>query len=103
MIHIPFGSMLVVRSDVWHGGILGGKGNMRFHAAIIVHEDSKEKDELVYGCDNVVAKTTFDNLKVDYKEAKNLLGLRITETLPQMVKYLKENHIFPQSYYKNLK
>ena len=44
MIHIPFGSMIVVRSDVWHGGILGVKGNMRFHAAIIVHEDSNGKD-----------------------------------------------------------
>ena len=103
MIYIPFDSMLVVRSDVWHGGLLGEKGKMRFHAAIIVHEDSKEKDELVYGCNNIAGKRTFDNLKVDYKEAKNLLGLRITETLPQMVKYLKENHIFPQSYYKNLK
>ena len=77
--------------------------NMRFHAAIIVHEDSKEKDELVYGCDNVVAKRTFDNLQVEYKEAKVLLRQKVAETLPQMVKYLKENHIFPQSYYKNLK
>ena len=24
MIHIPFGSMLVLRNDVWHGGIVGG-------------------------------------------------------------------------------
>ena len=55
----------VVRGGVWHGVILGGKGNMRFHDAIIVHNDSKEKDELVYGCDNVVAKRTFDNPQVD--------------------------------------
>ena len=46
-MNIPFGSMLVVRSDLWHGEILGGKGNMRLHAAIIVHEYSKEKDQLV--------------------------------------------------------
>ena len=103
MIYIQFGSMIVARSDVRYGGILLGKGNMRFHAAIIVHKDSKEKDELVYRCDNVVAKRTFDNLKVDYKKAKKLLGKRFTETLPQMVKYLMENFILPQSYYKNLK
>ena len=63
---------------------------MRFHDAIIVHEDSKGKDKLVYRCDNIVAKRVFDNLRVVYKEAKVLLGKHITETLPQMLKYLNK-------------
>ena len=39
MVHIPFGSLLVLRSDVWHGGVVGGKGNLTFHAVIIHKND----------------------------------------------------------------
>ena len=33
-IYIPFGQMLILRSDIYHSGHFGGKGNMRFHAVI---------------------------------------------------------------------
>ena len=56
MVHIPFGSMLVLRSDVWHGGIVGGKGNLRFHAAIMARDDLMSDDHLVYDCTPTVVK-----------------------------------------------
>ena len=34
LLHIPFGSFLVLRDDVWHGGIIGGEGNIRVHGGI---------------------------------------------------------------------
>ena len=76
MIHIPFGSMLVARSDVWHGGILGGKGNIRFHATMTVHEDSKDTDELVYGCIDVATKELLTTFKWTTRRRKFCLGKR---------------------------
>ena len=32
MVHIPFGSILVLRSNIWHGGLSEGNGNLQFHA-----------------------------------------------------------------------
>ena len=32
---IPFGSILILIEDVWHGGLSGGVGNVRLHGAII--------------------------------------------------------------------
>ena len=34
LVHIPLGSFLVLREDVWHSGIVGGEGNVRVHGGI---------------------------------------------------------------------
>ena len=34
LVHIPLGSFLVLRKDVWHSGIVGGEGNVRVHGGI---------------------------------------------------------------------
>lgn len=34
-LRIPFGSFVLTRADVLHGGCYGGKGNMRFHSIIL--------------------------------------------------------------------
>ena len=89
MIHIPFGSMLVLRSDVWHGGIVGGKGNLRFHAAIMVKDDMLDHDNLVYDCSPATAKKHFDGLKVEYDKAKTLFHPETIRTLTLLPEYLK--------------
>ena len=59
MIHIPFGSMLVLGSNVWHGCIVGGKDNLRFHAVIMAKDDMLEHDNLVYDCSPATANKHF--------------------------------------------
>ena len=104
MIHIPFGSMLVLRSDVWHGGIVGGKGNLRFHAAIMAYDDFTSDDQLVYNCTPTMAKKKFNGLRVQYSEAKTLLHPETMRTLPLLPQYLKAHCLhLPSSYFKNLK
>ena len=103
MIHIPFGSILVLRDDVWHGGIVGGKGNIRFHAAILVRENIDSHDHLIYECGPDDAKRAFGSLEVNYSEHKCLLSPRTMEALPCLLDYLKKHAHFSKSYYKNLK
>ena len=79
MVHIPFGSMLVLRSDVWHGGIVGGKGNLRFHAAIMARDDLTSDDQLVYNCSPAVAKKKYNGLRVQYSEAKHYFAKKLRE------------------------
>ena len=104
MVHIPFGSMLVLRSDVWHGGIVGGKGNLRFHAAIMARNDLMETDQLVYDVTPKEAKKKFDSLQVDYSEAKTFFDKDTKRTLPYLAKYIQAHckHL-PPAYFKNLK
>ena len=104
MIHIPFGSMLVLRSDVWHGGIVGGKGNLRFHAAIMARDDLMSTDQLVYDVTPKEAKKKFDSLKVYYSKAKTFFDNDTKRTLPYLAKYIQAycKHL-PPAYFKNLK
>ena len=102
MIHIPFGSILVLRDDVWHGGIVGGKGNIRFHAGILARDNIDVQERLIYGCGDE-AKSSFGSLKVNYGESRCLLSPCTMEALPGMLDYLKKHSHFPKSYYKNLR
>ena len=104
MIHIPFGSMLVLRSDVWQGVLVGGKGNLRFHAAIMSRDDMLDTDRLSYDCIPSKAKKTFDGLKVEYDKAKTFFRQETMRTLPLLPDYLKTRckHL-PPHYLNNLK
>ena len=88
MIHILFGSMLVLRSNVCHGGIVVGKCNLRFHAAIMIHDDMLDTDKLAYDCSPSDTKKHFDGLKVEYDKAKNVFHPETMRTLPLLPKYL---------------
>ena len=44
-IHIPFGTVLFLRSDIAHSGIFGSKGNLRLHCAF--QPESNPGDKLV--------------------------------------------------------
>ena len=34
LVHIPLKSFLVLREDVWRGGIAGGEGDLRVHSGL---------------------------------------------------------------------
>ena len=36
LVHIPFGTMFTMRSDVYHGGCLGSEGNVRMQISFVV-------------------------------------------------------------------
>ena len=103
MVHIPFGSLLVLRNDVWHGGVVGGKGNLRFHVAIIHKPDMTSTEQLVYDLPSGKASKTFEKLKVNYDEDKCFLPPTVMTSLPQMTKYLLEHLPFFPAYFNNLK
>ena len=48
LLHIPFGSVLVLDGRAVHGGIAGSPGNMRFHSAIILRCDIDVSAKLEY-------------------------------------------------------
>ena len=103
MVHIPFGSLLVLRNDIWHGGVVGGKGNLTFHAAIIHKNDMTSTEQLVYDLPSGKASKTFEKLKVNYDEDTCFLPPTVMTSLLQMTKYLLEHLPFPPAYFNNLK
>ena len=48
LIWIPLGSFLVLCNDVWHGGLCGGKGNIRVHGSIFVSVTIETTKRLTY-------------------------------------------------------
>ena len=84
-------------------GLWGGKGNIRFHAAILVRDNIDVQERLIYECGPDDAKRAFGSLEVNYRKSKCLLSPRKMEALPSLLDYLKKHGHFSKSYYKNLK
>ena len=60
LMHIPFGTALLLRGDVYHGGCYGSKGNIRFHAHFTPIEciaDGRELDIMNLGCNERFRET----------------------------------------------
>ena len=102
MVYIPFGSLLVLRSDVWQGGVIGGKENLRFQQQSFINNMTRI-EQLVYDLPSGKASKTFKKLKVNYDEDKCFLPPTVMTSLPQMTKYLLEHLPFPPAYFNNLK
>jgi hypothetical protein len=59
-MHIPFGTALLLRGDVYHAGCYGTKGNIRFHANLTPEEcvaDGREVGILNQGCNERLRET----------------------------------------------
>ena len=63
LVKIPFGSCLILWDDVWHGGIVGGEGNIRFHGAIVAKTNLPTSNHLAYGTGRTL-KEAFLELRV---------------------------------------
>ena len=76
LLHIPFGTLLVSRNDVWHEGFCGHVGNLHLHANIWpMHGYSVAKggDHLTYGAHENKEYLKEKVLKeIDYKKAINV-------------------------------
>ena len=48
LVHIPLGSFIVLCQDVWHGGIVGGEGNVRVHGGIFEAWAFQSASKLTY-------------------------------------------------------
>ena len=78
-----------------------GKGNMRFHAAIIAKKNMT--NTLTYEGGLKEAKKAFSHLKVDYKEGKELLHPNTMQKFSAIPNIMKETMPFPADFYENLK
>ena len=106
LVHIPLGSFLVLREDVWHSGIVGGEGNVRVHGGIFEAWAFNTTSQLVYppvSKDNIpnlkAYKKGFDDVHnkdpIDYENAVTMVSPKQAEQLKQM--YLNLCKSFPVS------
>ena len=65
LVHIPLGSFLVLREDVWHSGIVGGEGNVRVHGGIFEPYAFSTTSKLIYP---PASKEQYPNLRAYKKE-----------------------------------
>lgn len=99
LLYIPFGSMLVLDGDVWHGGIVGSPGNVRFHAAILPIADITISDQLVYRPGN---KQWYRDLKFDPRSAINVLPEDHWDEIKKVIPYIKHTFCIPDSLFAPL-
>ena len=85
LVKIPFGSILILREDVWHGGLIGGVGNVRLHGAIIANEHILSTKNLKYGMQNI--KREFSGMKVDYSTSVDLLNKSKTDAIKDIIPF----------------
>ena len=82
LVWIPLGSFLVLRDDVWHGGLCGGAGNVRVHGGIFDSMAIESTGILAYPPSTSLANymkghNSKHNRKgsgVNYENAINLVG-----------------------------
>ena len=94
LVHIPLGSFLVLREDVWHSGIVGGEGNVRVHGGIFEAWAFNTTNTLAYppaikdGANLRAYKKEFDAVRnkdpIDYEHAITMVSNRQVEQLKQM-------------------
>ena len=93
LVHIPLGSFLVLREDVWHGGIVGGEGNVRVHGGIFEAWAFQSATKLTYPPANQGEslrnyKRAFDSVHndqpIEYEKAISMVSDNQLEELEQM-------------------
>ena len=94
---ISFGSILILREDVWHGGLIGVVGNVNLHASIIANEHILSTKILKYGSWNL--KWAFSGMKVDYSTSVDLMSKSKTDTIKDIIPFMKEILVFDNNYY----
>jgi hypothetical protein len=82
-MHIPFGTALLLRGDVYHAGCYGSKGNIRFHAHFTPNEctaDGRELDIMNVGCNERFWETDLLSESVNsLMVSKNKQQMQFTE------------------------
>ena len=97
LVKIPFRSILILREDVWHGGLIGGIGNVRLHSAIIANKHILSTKLLKYGSWNL--KRAFSGMKLDYSSSVDLLRKSKTYAIKDIIPFMTKKLILDNNYY----
>ena len=107
LIHIPFGSFFMLRSDVIHGGCCGDPGNTRLQVSFICHKMIENYRELGHANSDICKdKGFYHPPMVDYNQVKELLDVEHQNTLARYPSTIKEKYfmggkMFPPKECKN--
>ena len=110
LVFIPLGSFLVLRDDVWHDGLCGGKGNLWVHGGIfdsvaiqtttnLTYPDSMSLANYMKGHNSVHNKR---GEHTDYDTSIDLLGKETSDLLGQMVSTIQNSFAFPNGFFEKL-
>ena len=95
---IPFGSFILLRSDVVHSGMCGGVDNLSLHCKLLsTSVSNEEKVVFVMTGQEWVEYVKEQNLKVSYDQAKPILDGKCMENVLR----LKNTFVTNYSIYKN--
>ena len=94
-MHIPFGTVFTMRSDVIHGGCLGSVGNCRIQISFVVDNMAENYRELGHVrrciCTN---NNIFDTDDVNTHRALSLVNQETTHDLTSKAQEIEDNYIF---------
>ena len=94
LVHVPFGTALLLRGDVYHAGSYGTKGNIRFHAHLTPHQCTAEGREL--GIMNIDCNERFRETDLAAEHVNDILLQKNKQQRKFTSKYLKRmKQIFP--------
>ena len=101
---IPFGSCLILRDDVWYGGIVGRKGNIRLDGGVFEAGDAASTNHLVYGIDENVEEvfSSLKGMEVNYGDSINLLPEQQTKDIKDIIKFQLDTCIFDKTFNSNI-
>jgi hypothetical protein len=88
LIHIPFGTALLLRGDVYHAGSYGSTGNLRFHAHLTPHRCTADGREL--GIMNIDSNERLRETDLPAEEVNNILLQNNKEQCKFTSKYIKQ-------------
>ena len=94
-MHIPFGTVFTMRSDVYHGGCLGSKGNCRMQISIIVSEMINEYYFLGHVSREIcVNNRIYNPFSVDMGSSLSLVNHETKQDLTSKAQVIEDNYIF---------
>ena len=94
-MHIPFGTVFTMRSDVYHGGCLGSKVNCWMQISIIVPEMVNEYLYLGHLSEDICMRNRIYNPWIlNISSSLSLVNSETKQDLNAKAKEIEDNYIF---------
>ena len=98
LVHIPFGTVFAMRSDVIYGGCLGSVGNCRIQISFVVNYMAENYRELGHFNRNIcMTNGIFNTDDVNIHRELSLMNPDTTHDLTSKVQEIEDNYIFGSS------
>ena len=95
LVHIPFGTVFTMRSDVYHGGCLGSKGNCWMQIFIIVAEMVDKYLYLGHVSKEIcINNMIYNPFTIDMGSSLSLVNSETQQDLNAKAKEIEDNYIF---------